>query len=282
MANQQNYTTNVSTYTEATKFNASRIIGDMRDNLLEIEIPSKFDVDNYQDKFVELHVYSLADNQLIYSTTFDNTASDALKVNVITYDDDSIRNLLFIDFSKISTFDFPIGRYSVTLNFFSKEIGSYDDRPLVVNKISPSRTEVELLPNPENIVTAYNFALPAITTEWILDAMKQIFNQENNQDSRIPTIPDPMSKELLQQQLLTVLASTNVYIDMDEVFSIAQSILDIGYLRAKARIEERLTSDKKRFTSIELNDIVTFSIQEAYDKYVFDNTNQLNSLTYSI
>jgi hypothetical protein len=282
MANQQNYTTNVSTYTNATKFNASRIIGDMRDNLLEIEIPSKFDVDNYQDKFVELHVYSLADNQLIYSTILDNIVSDALKVNTITYDDGSKRSLLFIDFSKISTFDFPVGRYSVTLNFFSKEIGSHDDRPLVVNKISPSRTEIELLPNPENIVTAYNFVLPAITTEWVLDAMKQIFNQENNQDSRIPTIPDPMSKELLQQQLLTVLASTNVYINMDEVFSIAQSILDIGYIKAKARVEERLTSDKKRFTNIELNDIVTFSIQEAYDEYVFANSNQLNSLNYTI
>lgn len=282
MANQQNYSTNISGLVNPTKFNVSRIIGDMRDNLLEIEVPANIRVDDYVNKFIELHVYSLADNQLIYSTVLDNSISDILKINTITYDDGSSRNLLFIDFSKVSTFDFPIGRYSVTLNFFSKEIGSYDDRPLVVNKISPSRKEVELLPNPENIVTAYNFVLPSIRADWVNDAMKQIFNQENNQDSMIPTIPDSMSKDLLQQQLLTVLSNTNVYIDMDEVFSIAQSILDIGYIKAKERVTERLTTDKKRFTAVELNDIVTFSIQEAYDEYVFANSNQLNSLTYSI
>jgi hypothetical protein len=282
MANQQNYSTNISGLVNPTKFNVSRIIGDMRDNLLEIEVSANIRVDDYVNKFVELHVYSLADNQLIYSTVLDNSISDILKINTITYDDGSSRNLLFIDFSKVSTFDFPIGRYSVTLNFFSKEIGSYDDRPLVVNKISPSRKEVELLPNPENIVTAYNFVLPSIRADWVNDAMKQIFNQENNQDSMIPTIPDSMSKDLLQQQLLTVLSNTNVYIDMDEVFSIAQSILDIGYIKAKERVTERLTTDKKRFTAVELNDIVTFSIQEAYDEYVFANSNQLNSLTYSI
>lgn len=282
MANQQNYSTNISGLVNPTKFNVSRIIGDMRDNLLEIEVPANIKVDDYVNKFIELHVYSLADNQLIYSTVLDNSISDILKINTITYDDGSSRNLLFIDFSKVSTFDFPIGRYSVTLNFFSKEIGSYDDRPLVVNKISPSRKEVELLPNPENIVTAYNFVLPSIRADWVNDAMKQIFNQENNQDSMIPTIPDSMSKDLLQQQLLTVLSNTNVYIDMDEVFSIAQSILDMGYVKAKERVTERLTPDKKRFTAVELNDIVTFSIQEAYDEYVFANSNRLNSLTYSI
>lgn len=282
MANQRNYSIDITSVTDAQRFSVSRIIGDMRDSLLEIEIPSNVNVDDYENIFLEMHVYSLADNQLIYSTIIDNAISDTLKINTVTYSDKSTRRLLFIDFSKVSMLGFPVGNYSVTFNLFSKEVGSYDNKSLIVNKISPSRREVELLPTPDSIIPAYNFALPSISTEWVMDAIKQVFNQENNENSMIPTIATPMSKQLLQQQLLPVLASTNVTIDMNEVFDIAQEILDIAYRAARTRIEDNITSDKKRFTINELNNIITFSIGEAYDKYLFTNSAKLNSLIYSI
>ena len=149
MPNQANFRSNITTQTEP-RFTASRIVSNPSELILFEEVPASFAFDA-QDN-VEVHFYTIPGNQLLLSATV--TLNDAVvKSHIVAYNDNSYKNYIRIDFTKLFVDKNLIlvpGDYRLVLNFFSDEIGSYTDRRLTIDTISPTRTEVQLTFN--NIV----------------------------------------------------------------------------------------------------------------------------------
>ena len=149
MPNQANFRSNITTQTEP-RFTASRIVSNPSELILFEEVPASFAFDA-QDN-VEVHFYTIPGNQLLLSATV--TLNDGVvKSHIVAYNDNSYKNYIRIDFTKLFVDKNLIlvpGDYRLVLNFFSDEIGSYTDRRLTIDTISPTRTEVQLTFN--NIV----------------------------------------------------------------------------------------------------------------------------------
>lgn len=143
MPNQANFRSDITTQTEP-RFAASRIVSNPNELILFEEVPASFAFDA-QDT-VEVHFYTTPGNQLLLSTTI--TLSDQIiKSHIVSYSDNSYKNYIRIDFTKLfidKNLILVPGDYKLVLNFFSDEIGSYTDRRLTIDTISPSRTEVQL------------------------------------------------------------------------------------------------------------------------------------------
>jgi hypothetical protein len=143
MPNQANFRSNITTQTEP-RFAASRIVSNPSELILFEEVPASFAFDA-QDN-VEVHFYTILENQLLLSTTI--TLNDnIIKSHIVAYSDNSYKNYIRIDFTKLfvdKNLVLVPGDYKLTLNFFSDEIGSYTDRRLTIDTISPTRTEVQL------------------------------------------------------------------------------------------------------------------------------------------
>jgi hypothetical protein len=220
----------------------------------------------------------------VFSGTISNSIVGAIKVETVRYEDSSIRKLLFIDFSKLVDFDVPIGQYSVTLSFFSNEIGSFDERSLKFIKISPSRLEVELQGNDVDVLK--KFALPSINTTWVMDAVAQIFNQPQSISSTIPTIKITTTPSVIENKFTTEVTSSIKQYGFDEgddnIYSIAQEILDAAYALAKTTITNRMTTDNSRFTDEELNQIIRQSLTQAYNTYLTTNQVKVSKLPYAL
>lgn len=146
MPNQANFRSDITTTTDP-RFTASRIVKVPSELILYEETPASFAFDN--DDNIEVHFYSIATNELILSTVI-NLEDAIIKSHVVGYTDNSYKNYIRIDFTKLFLDKDLIlipGDYRVVLNFFSNEIGSYSTKKLTINKISETRTEVELVFN---------------------------------------------------------------------------------------------------------------------------------------
>ena len=100
MAEQQNYQSNIQELSDSyTKYTVSRIIANKKDDLLDMEVPSDFSEALLQNN-VEVNLYSLADNSLIFSDVVRNV-SGSIFTETLQYNDNSLRKLLYIDFAKV-------------------------------------------------------------------------------------------------------------------------------------------------------------------------------------
>jgi hypothetical protein len=143
MPNQYNFRSDVTT-TETSRYNASRIVKIPTEAVLLEEVPSSFAFD--KDDNIEVHFYTIPGNQLILSTVITLT-DDIVKSHIVSYNDGTFKNYLRIDVTKLFTDKNLIlipGDYRMVVNFFSNEIGDYNNRILTIDTISESKTEVEL------------------------------------------------------------------------------------------------------------------------------------------
>jgi hypothetical protein len=274
MANQQNFKTNLQTASsQYIKYSVSRIFDNKKDNLLQMEAPTT--VESLSKTNIEINFYSLFDNSLVYSDVIPASLG-AISTETFKYTDGTSRVLLFIDFSKLVAYAFPQGQYQIVLNFFEDEIGSYNNKKLMVSNISVSQSEVEL----EYIGTPAdgeieNFTSPQINNVWVVDALKQIFNQPNNQDSNIPTISTPLDSTVIFNYMSSeMISSINTFGITDEVTSSAQFLLDKAYNNAIACLDGRPINDNKlhmvidksitRFTQEMLINLVTSELDNVF------------------
>lgn len=143
MPTQYNFRSNVTNVLEP-RFTASRIVKFPGEVILLEEIPASFAFD--KDDNVELHFYTIPENQLLLSTVV-KLSDDILKSHFVSYADGTYKSYIRIDFTKLFI-DKEIllvpSDYRMVLNIFSDEIGSYNNRKLNIDVISDSRTEVEL------------------------------------------------------------------------------------------------------------------------------------------
>lgn len=144
MPNQNNFRSDITTETEP-RFFASRVVKNFQEGVLLEELPGSFGYSNTDT--IEIHFYTLSTNVLMLSTTVSVGEGDILKTHIVRYDDGSYKTYMRIDFTELFTLKQLVlipGEYKVVFNFFSDEIGSYTNRNLFIEKISPSKQEVQL------------------------------------------------------------------------------------------------------------------------------------------
>lgn len=269
MANQNNFKTDVTL--RSPKRLASRVFTNYLDNLLELQVPAmvpeQFDV--------EISLYSLSDNSLVYNSVFPSSEDGVFSIKALKYNDQSVRRMLFIDFSKTTIpFGGITGRYQIVINFFAREVGNLTTQKLWLSQVSPSRTELELQVLPEyNDVTSSielrNFAQPQINKLWVYDAIKQIFNQSEGTASNIPTDRTSMTFDIVSSFLPnTVYAKvTGSTILSTKVENTTQNILNSAYKFATASIYTKINQGQERFTETDLVSIVSSSLSTAIANY---------------
>jgi hypothetical protein len=143
MPTQENFRTNLSAVVDP-RYTVSRIISAADSFVLNEEVPASFAFD--KDDVIEVHFYTATGNQRILSTTI-NPVDEIIKSHIVAYADNSYKNYIRIDFTKLFVDKNLIlvpGDYRMVLNFFSGEIGTYENRKLTLDIISDSRTEVQL------------------------------------------------------------------------------------------------------------------------------------------
>jgi hypothetical protein len=280
MPNTQNFKSDIENLqAQYIRFTVSRVIENIQNDLLEMEVPAEFSTTILENN-IEINIYSLADNSLIFSDVI-RASSEAITTERLQYKDNSYRTLLYIDFAKIPEIQLQQGTYSVTLNFFADEVGSYDNRILKVNKISTSRTEVELkLDNISLQQKLIQFATPRISTEYILPALKQIFNQENADQLTLPMSSVKVDSASIYRNFTSGSGEKLIQYRFNEddgsrigVSTIAQNVLNIAYPLAKTRIEQYIAASASiGLTETELTNYVIDAIDIAYDSALSDES----------
>ena len=280
MANQKNFKTNINQVLQQySKYTVSRVIGNKADDLLDMEVPADFS-EALLENNIEINVYSLADNSLIFSDFIPNN-SQAIRTETLQYPDNTKRNLLYIDFSKLPELLLPVGQYEVTLNFFANEVGTYDDRILKINKISPSRKEVELkLTDLAKQSTLEQFAIPRISVTWIEPVLKQIFNQPNSDGLNVPASSVKIDSSTIYRNFDSGSGQRLVQYGFDEdsgtqigINTIAQNVLNTAYPLALKSVQTLISSGSTSFTETQLDTIVIEAIDIAYDIALEDEKN---------
>lgn len=278
MANQENYQSNIEELADQyTRYTVSRVVANKKDNLLDMEVPGDFS-DALLENNIEVNLYSLADNSLIFSDVVQNV-SGSIYVQTLQYRDNSLRKLLYIDFAKVPNLNLPSGEYSVTLNFFADEIGAYDDRILKVNRISTSRTEVELkLTDTTQQKVLEQFATPLIPAEYIRPILLQIFNQTGSSDIELPTSPIKIDSASLYQNFASGSGEKLLQYNFDDddgsrigINTIMQNVLNEAYPIALKTVKDMIFfSGSTTFTETELSEYVVNAIDIAYDSALND------------
>lgn len=142
MSNQTNYVEVIPT--QAKAFSVSRIAESPNDTeVIFGRQPGEFGFSANDN--VEMHFYDNA-NRLVGSIVIPVSSGIVSSRTIITPDAPKEEKVV-IDMTRVQKelgLLIPPGTYSVTLNFFSNEIGSFTDRKLTIQDISVSRTEVRL------------------------------------------------------------------------------------------------------------------------------------------
>lgn len=279
MPNQLNFQSDTEVLSELyTRYLVSRVIANKQDNLLDMEVTAEFSEAILQNN-VEIHIYSLFDNSLIFSGVIKNINS-AVFTKTLKYSDNTFKTLLYIDFAKaLPRLELPNGQYSVTLNFFRDEIGSYDNRVLKVENISTSRTEVQMELTSQVSQSLLNqFAIPRIPATYIEPVLKQIFNQSGSSQLIIPTSPAKIDSSSIYQNFSSGSGELLITYGFDEddgsrigINTIAQNVLNLAYPLALNTVRAMIeVSGSTSFTETELSEYVINAIDVAYDSALND------------
>lgn len=144
MPNQNNFRSNIVNNTEP-RFLASRVVKSLNEGILFEQIPASFGYE--PTDYIEVHFYTKQTNSLILSTTIAASDADILKSHVVSYPDGTLKNYIRIDFTELFKRKQLIlipGDYKLVLNFFSNEIGDYNNKKMYIDVISNDRTEIQI------------------------------------------------------------------------------------------------------------------------------------------
>lgn len=283
MANQSNFKTNVTNQGSVyPKYTVSRIVDNLNNDLIRMEIPTDFTFIDVNDVVVEFSLYSLYNNSLVLSGIAKNDPESGIKpisTQTLSYSDNSSRTLLYINFTELPNIIFPEGTYQLVLNIFVNEIGSYDTRILRVTKISPSRKEVELAiipPTQDNLTTVKNYIDRSINSTYILPVIKEIYGKLE-EGVYIPTNRIGMTTESVFNAIpsSSKLQDYNFEVDSADgkygINTLIQNILDDAYLYTSSSMSVALSNNSSSFSYETIYQYVTASILVAYENVMDDN-----------
>jgi hypothetical protein len=142
MPNQNNFVQVIPN--NPRSFPVSRIAeSDADQDILEGRLPGQFGFD--ADDTIEMHFYDTA-NSLVGSVVIP-VSTGIISAKTIALPDGTTDEKVIIDMTRVQQelgLLVPPGNYNVSINFFSDEIGSYTDPKMIVEEVSPSRTELRL------------------------------------------------------------------------------------------------------------------------------------------
>lgn len=260
MANTDNFKSNVNLLSrQFSRFMVSRVFDNPLTPMLEVEEPANLPA----VFFIEISLYSLSDNSLVYNTTIStNLQTNVLFTRTLQYEAQNVRRLLFVDFSK-EQLAIPEGEYQAVVSFFVGEIGDLEEKPLFIHTVSPSRREVELRLLPEyktqaNMNTLLNISRPQINSESVMNAVRQIFGQATQ--SSIPSDNTSFSYGFVTQSLPDGLTS----VVTNQLLTITNTIMSSSFNSVTASINQQLQQGRTRFTDTYLENIINTSISASY------------------
>lgn len=142
MANQENYVELIPSNAQA--FPVSRIAESGNDiDIIQGRIPGQFGFGS--DDNIEMHFYDTT-NRLVGSVVIP-VSTGIISSRTILLPDGTSDEKIVIDMTRVQRelgLLVQPGTYSVTLNLFANEIGSYTNPKMIIEEVSPSRTELRL------------------------------------------------------------------------------------------------------------------------------------------
>jgi hypothetical protein len=142
MSNQTNYVQPIPGNPKA--FSVSRIAESENDiDIIQGRIPGQFGFGS--DDNIEMHFYD-TDNRLVGSVVIP-VSTGIISSRTILLPDGTKDEKVVIDMTRVQKelgLLVSPGTYSVTLNLFANEIGSYTNPKMIIEEVSPSRTELRL------------------------------------------------------------------------------------------------------------------------------------------
>lgn len=281
MANQNNFKTNVTNQQlQYQKYTVSRVINNLSDDLLRMEMPVDFSFVNLNNVSVEFNLYSIYNNRLVYSTVIQNNLNNGpIYIQKITYADNTFRTFLYVNFTEVPNVSFPEGQYQLVLNIFVNEIGTSDERILKITKISTSRKEVELAITPlneENINIVKSYIDRSINPTYILPVIKEIYGKLED-EIYIPANRASMTTESIFAAIPSSSKLEDYGFDVDTdngrygVKTIIKNILDDAYLLTSSSMSADLLNYTSSFSYETILGYVTSSILKSYEQIMDDN-----------
>jgi hypothetical protein len=227
-------------------------------DILQARVPAGFGFD-YTDN-IELHFYDSQNN--LVNTTIIPVASGMVSVRSISLPDGGIEEKVIIDMARVQTelglFLMP-GTYTVTINLFSDEIGSYGNKKLTIEEISPSRTELRLGFNVRYTDTEsselFEFIEPSLPRVVAVGTIGSIVG--HNEAELITQVKEP-------PQTQTQMFITDVNVELESLVPTIQSDL--------TTIESALPT--------ELNDTIAIAGEYVYEEFVKLLETTLTSKTF--
>jgi len=142
MSNQENYVQIIPNNPQV--FSVSRIAESENDqDIIVGRLPGEFGFTS--DDNIEMHFYD-STNRLVGSVVIP-VSTGIISARTILLPNQEKEEKVIVDMTRVQKelgLLVPPGTYTVTLNFFANEIGSYTDRKMVIEEVSPSRTELRL------------------------------------------------------------------------------------------------------------------------------------------
>jgi hypothetical protein len=143
MSNQLNYVQILSPPL-SDRYLISRIVESPLNEILQETVPIEFGF--YPAERLELVLYSPLDGQLVSSQIIP-LSDNIITVHAVVYEGGASQNFLAIDFSRVNdlypSFLIP-GVYDMVINIFEDMIGDDQDKKMIIDEISTTRTEIKL------------------------------------------------------------------------------------------------------------------------------------------
>lgn len=142
MANQENYVQIIPNNPQV--FSVSRIAESENDqDIIVGRLPGEFGFNS--DDNIEMHFYD-STNRLVGSVVIP-VSTGIISAKTILLPDNEREEKVIVDMTRVQKelgLLIPPGTYTVSMNFFANEIGSYTDKKMIIEEVSPSRTELRL------------------------------------------------------------------------------------------------------------------------------------------
>jgi hypothetical protein len=253
MPNQNNFRSDITT-NQDPRFLASRIVRSADEGILLEQIPASFGFDQFDN--VEVHFYSTIDNELVLTQLASVLVEkDIFKSHVVSYPDGTFKHYIRIDITKLFELNAGIlipGEYRMVINFFTDEIGSYENRILTIDQISDSRNEVQLSFNntrtpadiPANNRLAREFVLKSFAKPDAVGITEKIFvSGVELQDSSEGVTYDTIVAKLTNSDIQTRFQTLGIEVSVKElteqiVQKLYENIREQIVMNGDARIQE--------------------------------------------
>lgn len=235
---------------------------------------------------IEMHFYD-STNKLVGSVII-SAISGIVSIRSILLPNNEKEEKVLIDMTRVQKelgLLVPPGNYTVSLNFFSDEIGSYRNKNLVIEAVSPSRTELRLgfangMTEADEVqLTEFaDRSIPRLVAAGALESITGVAQGQvltNNQpatSSQIQTFIDKVIRKLLEKDIQTLAAMEDLEIGTMENLRITMELLVVEVYSEFIKLLEK-TKDSRQYDRLQYGDIEALLVRALDTALVNTNIN---------